>query len=171
MMSEPIRLALEIEDPRWTEALPQIADLLRQAIGLALADLPSGGRPVEVGVRLVDDGAIRGLNRDWRGRDAPTNVLSFPLGDPVPVADADFPWLLGDIVMSFDTVQAESRRDGKTLAHHVAHLAIHAALHLVGHDHERDAEAERMEATEIALLARLGVPDPYGVREAEGAAP
>ena len=160
-MSEPIRLALEIEDPRWTAALPQVADLLRQAIRLALADLPSDGRPVEVGVRLVDDGTIQRLNRDWRDRDKPTNVLSFPLGDPVPVADADFPWLLGDIVMSFDTVQAESRRDDKAMADHVAHLAIHAALHLIGHDHERDADAERMEAAEVALLARLGVPDPY----------
>jgi probable rRNA maturation factor len=171
MMSEPIRLALEIEDPRWTEALPLVADLLRQAIGLALADLPTGGRPIEVGVRLVDDGTIQGLNRDWRGRDKPTNVLSFPLGDPVSVADADFPWLLGDIVMSFDTVQAESWRDGKPLAHHVAHLAIHAALHLIGHDHENETEAERMEATEIALLTELGVPDPYGARETEGAVP
>jgi probable rRNA maturation factor len=161
MTAEPIRLALEIEDPRWTESLPHVGDLLRQAIGLALADLPSEGRPIEVGIRLVDDGTIQGLNRDWRDRDKPTNVLSFPLGDPVPVADKDFPWLLGDIVMSFDTVQAESRRDGKGLADHVAHLAVHAALHLIGHDHESDADAERMEAAEVALLTRLGIADPY----------
>ena len=170
MTSEPIRLVLEIEDLRWTEALPEVEQLLRQAIGMALADVKSGSRPIEVGVRLVDDGAIRGLNRDWRGRDTATNVLSFPLGDPVPVADAAFPWLLGDIVMSFDTVLAECRRDGKSLAHHVAHLAVHAALHLIGHDHEGDAEAERMEAAEIGLLAKLGIPDPYLAAEAESVA-
>jgi probable rRNA maturation factor len=156
-----LSLALEIEDPRWTEALPDAADLLEKAIRLALADVGDDNRTIEVGVRLVDDGTIQGLNRDWRGRDKPTNVLSFPLGDPGPVDDPDFPWLIGDIVMSFDTVTAESIRDGKSLEHHVAHLAIHAALHLIGHDHENDAEAEAMEATEVKLLAGLGIPDPY----------
>ncbi len=154
------RIALEIEDPRWRAAIDDLPGLLEGAIGLALADLPDD-RPVEVGVRLVDDDAIRGLNREWRDRDKPTNVLSFPLGDPAPVDDPDFPWLIGDIVMSYDTVAAESGRDGKPFAHHVAHLAIHAALHLIGHDHEAEDEAERMEAAEVALLACLGIPDPY----------
>jgi probable rRNA maturation factor len=141
--------------------LPDVAALLEQAITPALDDVRGAGRTIEVGVRLVDDGAIQALNRDWRGRDKPTNVLSFPLGDPGPVVDPDFPWLIGDIVMSFDTVMAESLRDGKSPAHHVAHLAIHAALHLIGHDHEDDTEAEAMEAAEVKLLAGLGIPDPY----------
>jgi probable rRNA maturation factor len=156
-----IRLALEIEDPRWTEALPNAAELLEKAIGLALADVDGDSRTIEVGFRLVDDGTIQGLNRDWRGRDKPTNVLSFPLGDPGPVGDPGFPWLIGDIVMSFDTVTAESIRDAKPLDHHVLHLAVHAALHLIGHDHEDEAEAEAMEAAEVKLLAGLGIPDPY----------
>ena len=156
-----LRLALEIEDPRWTQALPNAAELLEKAIGLALADVNDDTRTIEVGVRLVDDGTIQGLNRDWRGRDKPTNVLSFPLGDPGPVDDPDFPWLIGDIVMSFDTVTAESIRDGKSLEHHIAHLAIHAALHLIGHDHEDEAEADAMEAVEVKLLAGLGIADPY----------
>ena len=156
-----LRLALEIEDPRWTEALPTAAELLERARRLALAEVNDDTRPIEVGVRLVDDGTIQGLNRDWRGRDKPTNVLSFPLGDPGPVDDPDFPWLIGDIVMSFDTVTAESIRDGKSLEHHVVHLAIHAALHLIGHDHEDEAEADAMEAVEVKLLAGLGIPDPY----------
>jgi probable rRNA maturation factor len=156
-----LTVTVEIEDARWTDAFPACEDLLTRAIAVALADAnpPAGG--VEVGVRLVDDGAIRGLNREWRGRDAPTNVLSFPLGGPEAIDDPDFPWLIGDIVMAFDTVDAESRRDGKPFAHHVAHLAIHAALHLLGHDHEDEREAEAMEAMETALLARLGIADPY----------
>jgi probable rRNA maturation factor len=157
----PLRLALEIEDPRWVAALPNVAELLEKAIALALADVDDAGRTIEVGVRLVDDGTIQGLNRDWRGRDKPTNVLSFPLGDPGPVSDPDFPWLIGDIVMSFDTVTAESIRDAKPLEHHVVHLAIHATLHLIGHDHEDEAEADVMEAAEVKLLAGLGIPDPY----------
>jgi len=164
----PIRIALEIEDPRWTEKLPDVERLIETAVSHALADIDSGGRPIEVGIRLVDDGTIRGLNREWRGKDKPTNVLSFPMGDPAPVADADFPWLIGDIVMSYDTMNVEAERDGKPMAHHVAHLAIHAALHLIGHDHEDEAEAEAMETMEVALLAGLGIPDPYAAPAAGG---
>jgi probable rRNA maturation factor len=160
------RLALEIEDPRWLPALPNVAELIEKAVGLALADIEHDSRTIEVGVRLVDDGTIQALNRDWRGRDKPTNVLSFPMGDPGPVTDPDFPWLIGDIVMSFDTVLAESVRDGKALDHHVVHLAIHATLHLIGHDHEDEAEATAMEAAEVKLLAGLGIPDPYAVQPA-----
>jgi len=82
-----LRLIVEVEDPRWHEALPDAESVLARAIGLALEGIDSQGRPVEIGVRLVDDGTIRGLNRDWRGRDKPTNVLSFPLGDPAPAGD------------------------------------------------------------------------------------
>ena len=156
-----LRLAFEIEDARWAEALPEAQGLIEQAVALALADIDSGGRAIEVGVRLVDDGAIRALNRDWRGRDKPTNVLSFPLGDPGPVTDPDFPWLIGDIVMSYDTVTAEAIRDNKPLEHHVVHLAIHATLHLIGHDHVEEAAADAMETAEIRLLAGLGIADPY----------
>jgi probable rRNA maturation factor len=156
-----IRLALEIEDPRWTVALPDIAALLERAIGFAVGEAASGSRPIEVGVRMVDDGTIAGLNRDWRGRDRPTNVLSFPIGDPVPVPDPTLPWLIGDIVMAYETVTREALNDRKPLGHHVAHLAIHGALHLLGRDHESDEEAEAMEAAEVALLRRLDIPDPY----------
>jgi probable rRNA maturation factor len=158
-----LRLALEIEDARWNTALPNAGALIEKAVSLALADIEANGRVIEVGVRLVDDGTIQALNRDWRGRDKPTNVLSFPLGDPGPVTDPDFPWLIGDIVMSYDTVTAEAIRDSKPLEHHVVHLAIHATLHLIGHDHEDEAEAEAMEAAEIRLLAGLGIADPYAM--------
>ncbi len=161
MSSLPLRMVLEIEDQRWSQALPDVSKLIQGALEAALADVESQGRDIEVGVRLVDDGAIQALNRDWRGKDQPTNVLSFPLGDPGPIAAADFPWLLGDIVMSYDTVTLESARDRKPLEHHVVHLAVHAALHLIGLDHVGDAEADAMEAAEIGVLAGLGIPDPY----------
>ncbi len=168
MSAIDLRLIVEIEDARWQEALPDVKRILARSIELALEKTQSDGRPVEVGVRLVDDGTIQGLNRDWRGRDKPTNVLSFPLGGPDPTGDPALPWLIGDIVMGFDTVLGEAETEGKPLGHHVAHLAIHAALHLTGHDHEADDEAALMEQAEIALLGRLGIPDPYAERRAGG---
>ena len=123
-----LRLALEIEDPRWAQALPDIAELLEKAIALALAEVDDRSRTIEVSVRLVDDGTIQGLNRDWRGRDKPTNVLSFPMGDPAPVDDPEFPWLIGDIVMSFDTMKAEAERDLSVGGPELAGQALHAGL-------------------------------------------
>jgi probable rRNA maturation factor len=118
----------------------------------------------EVAVVLTDDSAIRVLNRDWRRKDAATNVLSFP---SVAAAEGGAPRLLGDIVIAFETTEREARAERKPFAHHLAHLAVHGFLHLVGYDHEADDEADAMEVLETAILAGLDVPDPYKVRSAE----
>jgi len=102
---------------------------------------------------------IQFLNAEWRGKDKPTNVLSFPafplsVGDPLPP-------LLGDVVLAAETVAREAALEDKPLENHISHLVIHGLLHLLGHDHEIDAEAEAMEAIERAALARLAIPDPY----------
>lgn len=133
--------------------------LAAQAVETAVAAVRGvPQRPVEVSLLLSDDAGLRELNRTWRGRDKPTNVLSFPgAGAPSP----NGPEHLGDIALAFETIAREAEADGKTLADHVAHLIVHGALHLLGHDHETDAEAEAMEAIEIEALARLGVADPY----------
>ncbi len=115
---------------------------------------------------LTDDSAIRVLNRKWRGIDAPTNVLSFPAEIP-----AGAPALLGDIVLAYETVAREARRDGKSFAHHVAHLAVHGFLHLCGYDHERDSDAEIMEQLERTILRRLDIPDPYRTERKPGLPP
>ena len=168
-MSDPeLDLVLDVEDPRWETALLDPRALLREAVALALAGRWTEARPIEIGVKLTDDKAVQALNREWRGRDKPTNVLSFPMGDPDPMPAGEtgmaMPWLAGDIVMAYDTVAAEATEAGKPFAHHVAHLAVHATLHLLGYDHEAEPEAIEMEAAEIALLARLGIPDPYAER-------
>ena len=120
-----------------------------------------GGRTNgELAIVLTDDAAIRTLNRDWRGKDAPTNVLSFPAAAPSAPRAGDAR-LLGDIVIAYETTAREAVAEGKPFAHHLAHLAVHGFLHLLGYDHETDAEAEAMEALEIAVLRRLGVPNPY----------
>jgi probable rRNA maturation factor len=150
-----------VASPHW-QAQRGIRTLLRRAVRAAAA--MAAGRGGELSVMLVDDAAMRALNRRWRGKDKPTNVLSFPSGG-APCGGGVSP--LGDIVIAFETAAREALAGELPLSHHVAHLAVHGFLHLVGYDHETDPEAEAMEALEIAVLARLGVPDPYAKREAE----
>ena len=114
----------------------------------------------EVSVRIVDAAEIRVLNRDYRGKDNPTNVLSFPAGDVAGLPD-DEPSPLGDIVVCASVVQDESAAQGKATPDHWAHMLVHGALHLLGYDHESEEEAETMEALEIEILAAHGVGDPY----------
>jgi probable rRNA maturation factor len=110
----------------------------------------------ELAIVLTDDSTIRLLNRDWRGIDAPTNVLSFPAnraGGAIP--------FIGDIVLAYETITREARAEHKPFAHHIAHLAVHGFLHLLGYDHVRKKDAEEMEQLERDILCRLRIPDPY----------
>jgi probable rRNA maturation factor len=111
--------------------------------------------PANLTLRVVTLGEARSLNSAYRGKDYATNVLTF-VYDPLPDGS-----LSGDVVLSAAVVAAEARLQGRTLAAHYAHLTVHGVLHLQGHDHERPAEARRMEALEIKLLAKLGYADPY----------
>jgi probable rRNA maturation factor len=139
--------------PRWRRSLPGAQRLVRRAAKAALAALHEN--KAQVSLALADDAAVRVLNRDYRGKDGPTNVLSFESGERP---------FLGDVVLALETVLAEAERQGKPPADHLAHLVVHGVLHLLGHDHERAREARRMEALEIAVLAGLGVPNPYEMR-------
>jgi probable rRNA maturation factor len=142
--------------------------LLQRAISEAAARTSIGGG--ELAVLLVDDAAIRALNRDWRGQDKPTNVLSFPTRNAPPAAAAQVgrkpERLLGDIIIAYETTAREAAAAGMPLRNHVTHLAVHGFLHLIGHDHVEEEQADAMEALEIAILARLDVPDPYAPRDA-----
>jgi probable rRNA maturation factor len=164
MSRSPLRrpaLAVDIvvESPLW-KAQRGADAMLRRALAAAGALVPSDG---ELAVVLTDDAAIRALNRDWRGKDAATNVLSFPAKEARP--DRRAPRLLGDIVIAYETVAREAAAEGKPFMHHLAHLAVHGFLHLVGYDHEANGDADAMERLEIAILARLDVPDPYLLRD------
>ena len=148
-------LSIEIEHEAW-EALPGLAALAERAVAAALE---GRGETGAVTLLFTSDAEMQVLNRDWRGKDKPTNVLSFPAPDmPVPEGEAT---PLGDIALACETVSREAAEQGKPLADHTAHLIVHGTLHLLGYDHETDGEAEDMENEERKILARLGIADPY----------
>jgi probable rRNA maturation factor len=150
-----------VESKLWSGA-PKAAITLRRAVAAAAAELST--KRAELAIVLTDDSAIRLLNRDWRGVDAATNVLSFPTNSrPHPNGDGrpGVPHLLGDIVLAYETIAREARQEDKPFASHLAHLAVHGFLHLLGYDHERDDDADRMEKLERDILARLAIADPY----------
>lgn len=141
-------IEVEVEDPAWDAALSDAADIARIA-GEAALD-----RVGTVAVLLTDDEAVRELNARFRGKDTPTNVLSFP-------APQNPEGHVGDVALAYGVCAREAAEQGKTLAAHLQHLVAHGVLHLVGFDHETDDEAQVMETREREILAGLGVADPY----------
>ena len=144
----------------WRDALTDAA-LKRAARAAFLIAPPSTQGTYEVTILLTDDAKMRTLNRAWRDKDAPTNVLSFPSSDTPPV-----PGALGDVVLAYETIRDEARSTGTAFTDHVSHLVIHGLLHLLGFDHMSDDEAARMEDLERGALASIGVADPYAEEEA-----
>lgn len=134
-------------------------------MGTACAELQMGEKLSrgEISVVLTDDEAMQAINRDHRGQDKPTNVLSFPglEAEELHKNDAMVPFLLGDLVFAQETVEREALAADLSVHHHMVHLIVHGFLHLLGYDHERDSEAEAMEALETRLLAKLEIADPY----------
>jgi probable rRNA maturation factor len=154
-----IDIDIAIEAGAW----PPEADLratAEPAVQATLAELGlTAGTGSELSLLFTDDAHIAVLNRDWRGKYKPTNVLSFPAFEVAP-GDA-LPAMLGDIVLSFETISSEAALEEKPFEHHLKHLVVHGMLHLLGYDHETDEEAEEMEAFERRILATLAIPDPY----------
>jgi probable rRNA maturation factor len=137
-----------------------LAAMARRAVDGIVAEIGATvATHSELSVVFTDDAHIRSLNAGWRGKDKPTNVLSFPAfpGNGSKV----LPPMLGDVVLASETVTSEALNEGKPLADHMTHLIVHGILHLIGYDHEDDAEAEMMEQAERRILAGLAIPDPY----------
>ncbi|MCL9981672.1 MAG: rRNA maturation RNase YbeY [Erythrobacter sp.] len=158
-----MQLDIDIED--WPEGdWDALAERAAQAAG--------EGEPLLANPRLIasllftSDAEVHTLNREWRDRDKPTNVLSFPMlerAELEALGPEGPPVMLGDIALAYATCAREAGEKGVSLDHHAAHLIVHGLLHLAGHDHvDSDAQAEQMEALETAILAKLGIADPYG---------
>lgn len=154
-----ISIDISVETGDWPQKR-KLRGLVEKAVGAALQEVGvDAGIGSELSVVFSDDDHIRTLNSGWRGKDKPTNVLSFPAFPTKP--GGKLPPMLGDVVLAAETVAREAELEGKPLDHHITHLVIHGVLHLLGHDHEDEGEAETMEALERAALARLAIPDPY----------
>ena len=159
-------------DPEW-DSSSGWDSLVRRAAEAAIAEsafpqLASSPRAIELSVRLTGDDEVRALNAEWRGKDKPTNVLSFPQmeAEQIAMAEAEGPELmLGDLVLAREVCQREAAEKAIPLKEHAAHLVVHGTLHLLGYDHHDDDSADDMESREVRALARLGIADPYGDRD------
>ena len=151
------RFTLWLDIPSQAAGLPEQADFYRWA----WQTLKSDYRHAQIGIMLCDEAKARALNRDYRGKDYATNVLSFALNEGEALHHAVSGSLTGDIVFCPQVVAQEAAAQGKTLMQHYAHLTVHGVLHLMGYDHIDEAEAEAMEALEIRILNQLGYADPY----------
>lgn len=145
---------LIIDIARQSEDWPNIEDQVEAIVCAALAQIAPVNRG-ELSVVLSSDPDVQILNRDYRGKDRPTNVLSFPMEPKTG--------LMGDVIFALETLRREAQEQGKTFGDHFAHLLVHGVLHLQGFDHQDEASAEEMEAREIAALAQLGIDNPYKV--------
>jgi probable rRNA maturation factor len=164
-----LEIALEADD-EW-DSSRSWEPLVRTAVEAAVAEsafpgLATSDRPVEVSVLLTGDDEVRRLNAEWREKDRPTNVLSFPMLDPGDLRDANVAGpelLLGDIVLARGVCSAEAADKGVTVEQHATHLLVHGTLHLLGYDHHDERHAADMEAREIRALERIGIANPYEV--------
>jgi len=163
----PERLCVTVLEQAGDWSAISLRDAAVAEAGAALARHPlcKGARNAEACVVLADDAVLRSLNRDYRGKDAPTNVLSFPF-QRLPGSDGNGePRHLGDVVLAAETVLSEAAEQGIAPVHHVQHLVVHGLLHLLGFDHDSDASADDMERLEAEILATLGIANPYALAE------
>jgi probable rRNA maturation factor len=149
-------LNIAVEDKRWA-SMRGLKALAQKAVDSAL---PAKERKKEITLMFADDATLKALNKDWRGKNKPTNVLSFPASQNLKLRRGETR-PLGDIALSYETVAREAEAAGKSLKAHTTHLIVHGVLHLLGYDHMDEDEAEKMEAKEIRILKKLGIADPY----------
>jgi probable rRNA maturation factor len=150
----PLVIAIECDEWKNLRGLKALAE---KAVA---ASLPAAKRNKSITVLFSDNATLKTLNKDWRGKNKPTNVLSFPAAQEMKVPRGEVK-PLGDIALAYETIVQEALISGKTLKAHTAHLIVHGVLHLLGYDHIDDVDAQKMEAKEIRILKTLGFADPY----------
>jgi probable rRNA maturation factor len=174
--AKKLTVTVDIASDKWKRAFPAMARKIEEAAEAAFkaAKKPTAfqRRQFEVNIILTDDAEIKTLNRDYRGKNTPTNVLSFPQLNMVKFRESaldgfppKMPVPLGDVIMAHQTILRETRTQDKSMENHAIHLAVHGTLHLLGYDHMRPKDAKLMEKLECDILRDLGYPDPYDETE------
>ncbi len=163
-----VDLSVLIEDDRWSEGPPNgdeaLESIVERAVTAAIRGAEEDDAALSLAVVLTDDARVASLNKTYRGKDGPTNVLSFAAREfGVQPPEPEEAEALGDVILAFETCRREAAEQGKAFSDHCCHLIIHGVLHLLGYDHQDDDEAEEMERLEIDVLAGLGIADPYAV--------
>lgn len=162
-----VDVSVSLESGDWPENAEWLAE--RAALAALAAVYDENDGPAELSVVLADDALVHRLNREYRGKDKPTNVLSFALTEAEePEPEEGMPVMLGDVILASETVHREAAEQTKTPADHMTHLVVHGVLHLLGYDHETDDEAEEMEDLETRILATLDIADPYAANRTAG---
>ena len=162
-MAKMLEIAVSVPCSAWTKTLPA-AQAVFAAVEASQSEVASRATATEISLVLADNALIQVLNRDYRGHDWPTNVLSFALAndkDGSSHKPDDVPVLLGDVIIAFETTAAEAGDKGGDLADHLCHLVVHGVLHLLGYGHQTDAQTEQMQRVEAQSLSSLGIADPY----------
>ena len=149
---------INFEDDRWSSAYEE---LCQRAILACMKQVNPSFSSFEISIVLADDAFVQRLNKEYRGKDKPTNVLSFPQHEPEELKSRNDFTSLGDIILAYETVKKESLEQSKSMEMHTSHLIVHGFLHLLGYDHIEDSDAEEMEALEIKTLKTLGIKNPY----------
>jgi probable rRNA maturation factor len=155
-MTIPLDLTIIIENPRWESVLPSYESLINNAVGTTLHAAQVGTQHKEASIVLADDHFVQENNRQFRNKDKPTNVLSFP-ADKAQLAAGN----LGDIMLSLETLEREALEQKKNFKDHVTHMLVHGVLHLLNYNHITDEDAHVMESLEIKILESLGIANPY----------
>lgn len=147
---------------QWHGILDASEEEIKKAVHLTVSELAQSEKKFEVSLVFTDDASIQKLNREYRHKDKPTNVLSFPQIDNFgEIKTMKEPIMLGDVVLAWETISWEAVQQEKVLAHHMMHMIVHGVMHLLGFDHMNATEAEEMEKIEIDILAQLHIPNPY----------
>ena len=157
----PVDLQIAIASGGWP-AEPEIREVATLAVLAVFDETGAPNSPSsELSLLFTDDRQIREINDQWRGIDKPTNVMSFPAVRSINPRDP--PPVIGDVVFARQTIMREAELENKPVNHHLVHLIVHGLLHLLGYDHQKEEEAEEMESLESLILAKLAIPDPYGM--------
>ncbi len=159
-----LSIDIAFQDPDWEE-MDAIEPLINTAVEttISMANLPhlAKDRPLELCIVLANDDLVHTLNREYRGKDKPTNVLTFATLDDEDMPDMGGLLGLGDVILALETIRREAREQNKPFTEHLTHLCVHGTLHLLGYDHIDEDEATEMETLEIRILSRLGIQNPY----------